>query len=152
MLSIAFSWTSIALLAGEKNRTRRAWNPSYKKRFSVGMIVEATDKRKEYGGKVIALIELTQNRPQGNLYYEKTGMMTEEDYSGEGFHFYECYPMIVPKKFGVGMRSFFEDWKSRNDSMVVIHFRLVEITPYGQQLLSEAGQRVIEGAIGSIQK
>lgn len=120
---ITFLWTSPALIAGAKTVTRRDWQDNYRLRFRKGMIVEAYDKRKEWGGSHIANIRLTETP-----YQEYSCDMPEEDFEGEGFAWLRDHPEALPKKWkGVDLWRYFHQWKHDGSMVTVVRFELVEV-------------------------
>tara|TARA_Y100000310_G_scaffold329545_1_gene399618 strand:+ start:1302 stop:1910 length:609 start_codon:yes stop_codon:yes gene_type:complete len=97
MKSISFAYTTPALLAGAKNVTRRTWKDSWGSRFKANEFIEATDKDKRGGGKVIGLIQLTE-RPRK----EPLNLMPDEDFTGEGFEYLALKTKIA--KFGMSAK------------------------------------------------
>lgn len=124
---ISFGWTAAALLAGRKAVTRRDWTSYHASQFKAGMRVLAYDRRPEYGGKAIAVIELTQDPRR-----EPDSMAPDSDYEAEGFAYYEEHPEeLTPaarKQARVTItRKAFSDWRSQGGYSWVIRFRLVRI-------------------------
>lgn len=84
MLIISFAWTTPALLADRKTRTRRDWDDNYAKKFKKGILVAAYDRSPRVGGKQIGVIELTEIP-----YKEATCKAPPEDWEREGLAYLE---------------------------------------------------------------
>lgn len=120
--SIAFLWTTAPLLAGAKTVTRRDWEPEYAAHFRAGMHLLAVDKRLEWGGMQLGVIELTHDP-----YREHVSLMPEEDFAGEGFAWLEEHPELKPKKFqGMMMRDQWNRWRYSDSTETVIRFRWLD--------------------------
>lgn len=91
MRIISFSWTTPALLAGEKTVTRRDWADNYAKGFRAGDLVAAYDRSQRIGGRQVATIRLTRDP-----YREGVQDIPEEDWYGEGFEFFRHHPSLLP--------------------------------------------------------
>lgn len=120
MKIISFAWTSPALLALEKSRTRRAWNDAYASRFKVGDLVQAWDRSPRFGGKQIAIIQVM------GLKKENLLLMSENDYVLEGFAYFEKNGLKIR---GQDPRVAFDEWKQEGGDLYVLDFRVVSITP-----------------------
>jgi hypothetical protein len=107
MAIIAFTWTTAALLARAKSRTRRNWDAAYAARFRFGMRMDAWDRSPLYGGIFLGFILLT-----GAPFQELTGEMAEDDYEVEGLAWMERNGMLIRKQ---PPREFFENWKRENE-------------------------------------
>ena len=83
MKIISFAWTTPAVLAGRKTRTRRLWDDDYAKRFHKGDIIQAWDHspRTRKGKKVAEIILTAEPRK------EPINLMTDDDFEKEGFAF-----------------------------------------------------------------
>lgn len=118
MMIISFAWTTKALLAGRKSRTRREWTANYAKRFKVGDLVQVYDKQPRFGGKRVAIIRITGKK------YEPVSMMPDSDYEKEGFKFMAENGLKIwdkhPKKA-------FREWREENGCHYIIDFELVKI-------------------------
>jgi len=110
MKIISFAWTTEALLAGKKSCTRRCWSYDYGERFKTGDIVQAYDKSPRFGGKQIAIIEITA------AYWEYLQDMPKSDLEAEGglWDTKEEFIALFPKKY------------QRNDRFVrVLRFKII---------------------------
>ena len=128
---ISFAWTTAALVAGQKSRTRRDWRPSYAERFHVGQEIAAYDRSRRNGGTQIGTIRLTADPVR-----ERMSDMPDLDYWREGFAWIDKHPEFAPKKiFGepAGPDAFtwdeFLKMRSidRDETLWVVEFEIVEI-------------------------
>jgi hypothetical protein len=117
---ISFAWTTAALLAGAKCRTRRGWNDAYARKFIAaywnGDSVAAWDRLPQAHGRKIAEIILTREP-----FKQRTSQMTEQDYIAEGLAWMESKHLLIK---GMLPRQFFEAWKALDDLLWVIDFKL----------------------------
>lgn len=111
---ITFAWTTAAVQAGRKCRTRRYWLPEYAARFKLGRPHKAYDRSPRNHGHCFATIELTREP-----YLQSTADMTEEDYEAEGLAWMEEQGLTIR---GKTPRHFFEDWKARGEMVYVVCF------------------------------
>lgn len=118
MKIISFAWTSPALLAGRKNRTRRSWDDDYATRFRVGDMVQAWDKSPRFGGKRIGIIQIL------GLRKEDIFTMPAQDYEREGFAYFEEMGMRIR---GQVPREAFADWQRAGGGYWVVDFQLMSI-------------------------
>ncbi len=117
MMIISFAWTTPALLAGEKTRTRRDWSDEYAKKFKVGDLIQAYDKQPRFKGKKVAIIKIT------NIEKEDISLMPDEDYIKEGFAYLE---RINKEIFGKNPRTAFQEWREEGGEYWVIDFEILE--------------------------
>lgn len=118
MKIISFAWTTPALLAGYKTRTRREWSDKYAKRFKVGDLIQAWDKQPRFKGKKVAIIRIT------GIKKEDISLMPDEDYCKEGF----AYLFRINKTiFGKHPVAAFEDWREEGGEYWVIDFELLKL-------------------------
>lgn len=139
MKIISFAHTTPALLAGRKTVTRREWKHSWAMKFSAGDYIQAYDKDPRYGGRKVAIIQLTV-KP----YLQDLIRMPFSDYECEGFKYMDENPKLMKKFLGRdynpdgdirdengyrNMRHNFLCWKLTNPgaSLWVVRFRLIEI-------------------------
>ena len=115
---VSFAWTTAALLAGRKHRTRREWGDDYAKRFKVGDIVQAWDKQPRFKGKKVAEIRIT------GVKKEDISLMPDEDFEKEGFKFMEEQGLQIWKQ---NPRDAFESWRNDGGEYWVIDFELISI-------------------------
>lgn len=111
---ISFAWTTAALLAGRKRRTRRYWTPEYAARFKPGSLHDAYDRSPRFRGKKIGTVRVVR-RP----YEQHASQMTEEDYEAEGFRWMEENNKRI--RFTTP-RAFFEGWKASGHTLFVVDF------------------------------
>lgn len=123
---ISFAWTTAALLAGRKTVTRRQWMRSYAEKFYKGQIIDAYDKQPRFGGKRIAVIQLTHDP-----VYQLDADMPDADFEGEGFAFMAEHPELIPKAFQMRpmetMIDRFGLWRESGGRSWVIRFKLVQV-------------------------
>ena len=117
MKIISFAWTTPALLAGKKTRTRRDWNDKYAKRFKVGDLIQAYDKQPRFKGKKVAIIKIV------NIKKEDINLMPDEDYDKEGFAYLE---KINKEIFGQTPKIAFQEWKEDGGKYWVIDFEVLK--------------------------
>jgi hypothetical protein len=118
MKIISFAWTVPSLLAGRKTRTRREWTDEYAERFKVGDLIQAYDRQPRFGGKCIAIIEIT------GIKQESTSEMTSDDYEKEGFKYFEEKGLKIWDK---DPAIAFEDWMEDDCEVWIIDFKVKEI-------------------------
>lgn len=123
MKTIAFAWTTAALLAGAKRVTRRAWKLDYAARWTIGDFALAYDNSPRVGGRPVALIRLTA--PPA---LELLSKMPESDFDAEGLRWLGDHGQgnfhgqtLTPES----ARAFFEGWRGSGGSLWVIRFELV---------------------------
>lgn len=126
---IPFTWTTPALLAGQKNVIRRDWLEEEIAGFQAGRFAWACDYPPQAGGAPLAVIRFT-----GDPVREPTSQLTEYDYEEEGFAFLERFSFSVPERF-FPPREFFNLWKSMDITLWVLRFEVVELTPEGRRLV-----------------
>ncbi len=120
---VSFAWTTDALLAGQKKRTRRSWNDDYAMKFRVAGRADAYNQLPRVGGhKVGDLNNLS-------LFKQRTSLMTEEDYELEGLKYMEANGLFIPVRTAEGKRvpamhprRFFEEWRLVNELVWVLDF------------------------------
>jgi len=117
-LFVSFAWTIKPFLANAKDMTRRYWKTVHAERFAPDMIVNAFDKLPYAHGKKIGEIKITK-KP----YQQRTGLMTELDYKREGLLWMEQNNISI---HGEKPRTFFEDWKKKDDLVWVLEFERIE--------------------------
>lgn len=83
MIAISCAYTTPAVVARVKTRTRRWWKPQYANmvRSQVGQTVELLTRQKRYGGERICLVKLLAVSPKPVPLAD----MPDEDYEREGF-------------------------------------------------------------------
>jgi hypothetical protein len=124
---ISFAWTTAALLAGRKTVTRRQWARSYAEKFYRGQIIDAYDKQPRFGGKKVAVIQLT-HEPSFQLDAD----IADSDFEHEGFAYMAEHPELIPKNFRMRpTETMIDRFGLRRESgghSWVIRFKLVQIT------------------------
>jgi hypothetical protein len=124
---ISFAYTTPALLAGVKRVTRRQWQPTHAAKFRERMAVDAYDKSQRCGGKKVGTIELT-----APIVLEPIAAMPDTDYDAEGFGY--LYQHTADPRFSPDT---FEAWKLEEITYYVVRFRLLDTTPYGDEVLEQ---------------
>jgi len=115
---ISFNMTTEALLADAKIRTRRGWKSVHAARFHTGDLVDAYDKRPQWGGRKIAVIELLAD-PKKMRYCD----VSHDDWIMEGLDW------IARRKMKVGKETpgeLWARWRSSDTACWVITFKVVE--------------------------
>lgn len=129
MKSISFLETSPAPISGHKAVTRRDWKQSWADGFRAGELVSACNRRREWGGREIAVIRLTAVPT-----FEPMAQMPDADYEGEGFVFLYAHPELLCKtRDGVPVTredyswAAFLRWRVGAYKMWVVRFELIEV-------------------------
>jgi hypothetical protein len=122
---LSFSWTTPALLAGQKTITRRTWKPQQAAKFHAGDLVDAWDHvPRVKGARKVATIRITRDP-----YIQNSRELDEEDYAREGFAYLDAHPETDGHKLarfgGHSWRDAFEEWRRSAEDCWVIEFRLV---------------------------
>lgn len=121
MKIISFAWTTPALLAGQKTVTRRDWNDRYAGTFLAGERVAAWDRQPRYGGKQVAVIQLTvAPLKQGT----GAASLPKEDWWREGFDYLQ---KLGAKVDGLEPKALWRAWQLHPRAMWVVRFELVEV-------------------------
>ena len=123
---ISYSWTTPAVIVGEKEVTRREWDPHYAARFRDGMHCQAYDKSPRVHGKPFGIVELL-----GMPYVEVSSNDPQEDWRREGF---EYLTRIGAKVHGSSPLMVWESWRLFPQPFYVVRFRLVGLNAYGESL------------------
>ena len=109
MRIIAFAWTTPAVLADRKHRTRRDWDDVYAGRLRKGDNLQAWDHSPRTGkGKKVAEIVLT-----ADPFKQPINLLTDRDYELEGFAYLQEKGLMMKDQ---SPRQFFEDWKAETES------------------------------------
>ena len=116
---ISYAWTTPALLALRKHRTRRHWQDSYAERWLAGSTHKAYDHLPRAHGKQVGTVTLKRHP-----FKENTKLMTEVDYELEGLKYMEEQGLFVKVSRGVFItpRSFFDQWREAGELVWVIDF------------------------------
>jgi len=125
---IPFTWTTPALLAGQKSVIRRDWLEEEVADFQVGRFAWAYDYIPQAGDAPIAVIRFTNDPIR-----EPTSLLTDHDYEKEGFAFLERFAFPIPEHVHP-LREFFHLWKSMDIPLWVLRYEVVELTPEGRRL------------------
>lgn len=115
---ISFVMTTEALLADAKIRTRREWKDSHAARFHKGDLVDAYDKRPQWGGRKIAVIKLLAD-PVKKRYCD----VSHDDWIMEGLDW------MARRKMKVGKETpgeLWARWRTSDVECWVITFKVVE--------------------------
>ena len=131
MRDISFGWTSPAIAAREKTKTRRNWKRPYAESFKKGELVGGLDRLRFVKGpreaKRFSIIRLL-NRP----YLQNTMRMKPEDYFAEGFHFLHANLDLVPPSgrrcslYPFSPREF-EAWRKTRQDLYVVELEVVSV-------------------------
>ena len=126
---ISFAWTSAPLVAGAKTVTRRLWTAGHRRRFREGLVVDAYDRRPQFGGLHIARLRL-----KWDAYQEPMAAMPDTDYEAEGFAWLHTHPEHCPATINGSpsshedfSRAAFDAWRRSGGSMTVVRFELLEV-------------------------
>lgn len=121
---LSFGWTSPALIALSKTRTRRHWAPRHAAQFiklyQEGKTVDAwnTAPRNKYGNPhKIATIRLTQEPFESNEY-------PDEDWLNEGFGYLENAGLKVD---GQWPSELWRAWRLERPTLWVVSFEVLEL-------------------------
>jgi hypothetical protein len=115
---MSFAYTLAPFLSGEKSRTRREWIENYARSFKKGDKVIALNKNWMYGGKRIAIIQLT-----ADPFVQNTSKMNDDDYRMEGFLYLEKHGLLFR---GKEPKKAFDAWKAENKDIWVVDFKIIE--------------------------
>ena len=137
MKIIAFSWTTPALLLGEKTCTRRDWNDDYARRFRAGELVTAYDRSPRVGSKAVGTIVLARAP-----YYSDE--LPEEDFEREGF---AVLTELGLKVNGSKPMDVWLSWKRYPEAQWIVRFALVDFAPYGVDLKRQAKNALATAAL-----
>jgi len=136
-MSISFAWTTPALIARLKTVTRRDWDDGYARRFGAGMVVDALDRDRRYGGVPVAKLRLTEDAHRDRYPGE-----TRADWQAEGI------PWLVER--GLAPRGLpqtvegYLEWASAG--LVVVRFRLEEVLPAAARVMAAVAQKMADRA------
>jgi len=125
---ISFTWTTPALLAGQKIMIRRDGVKDDFVGFLSGQFVWAYDYPPRYGGNPIAALHLLDDP---NI--ESTSELSDHDYVDEGYAFMEIFPFLIPERIRP-LRKHFQTYQSIDYPLWVIRFEVVELTPDGRRM------------------
>lgn len=137
---VSFSWTSRALVAGVKTATRRLWKDSYAARFHAGDLIDAYDRRPDFGGKPIAVLRLTED-----VHVDADAGPPPGDFGAEGIPWLRdrglCRPGLPRTEAD------FVAWTRADGPFYVVRFELVELTPHGVALRDGPAPAAAQGQL-----
>ncbi len=117
MRIIAFAWTTPAVLADRKHRTRRDWDDDYAERLQKGDLLQGWDHSpRTRKGKKVCEIVLTREP-----FKQAINLLVDRDFELEGFAYLQEQGLTMK---GQSPRQFFEDWKAGTEEYWVIDFML----------------------------
>lgn len=114
---VSFAWTTGAVIARRKRKTRRHWTPEYAACFRPGSVHQAYDRSPRFNGKQVALIRVLKAP-----YHQNTAEMTEHDFDDEGFAWMTEQGILMR---GTTPRQFFEAWKEAREDVYVLEFEIL---------------------------
>ena len=117
MMIVSFAWTTPAVIARRKTRTRREWSENYASKFKAGSICQGYDKGPRVGGKPIHLIRIMRDP-----WIQNTSELGDDDFEYEGFNYMEENRILFR---GKPVRQFFEEWKALAIDLYVVDFSYV---------------------------
>ncbi|MEW6062537.1 MAG: hypothetical protein AB1600_11420 [Bacteroidota bacterium] len=124
MKIISFAYTTPAVIAFEKNVTRRDWQLRTALAYNKGDIVQAWDTSPRFGGKKFGLIQLTE-KP----YEEQTCNAPIQDRKGEGFEFLHKHGILIAGKYDA--LDLWKAWMMMKDvTKWVVRFEVVDLDRY----------------------
>lgn len=125
MRIISFGWTSPAIIAHAKTKTRRQWKDHHAWCFRNGDLIQAYNRSLQARGERIEVIQLTCVP-----YKQDIIDMPDEDYETEGFaYMYANHKLIPPsgrKKFGDYSFDQFRRWRDQGGDYWVVEFNYPE--------------------------
>ena len=148
MLIISFAWTSPAIRARRKLRTRRSWSPEYAGKFKAGSVCQAYDKGPRVGGKQICFIRLTKAP-----WLQNTRELDDkDDYELEGFAYMDEWGFPCPPK-GLSGQEFLKQWKDAAEDVYVVDFEYVFDMAYKQGCAYKEGyERCLDSGLNLDEK
>lgn len=114
---ISFAWTTPAVVARRKTRTRREWSENYARKFKAGSICQGYDKGPRVGGKPIHLIRIMRDP-----WIQNTSELTECDFESEGFQYMAEQGFKIK---GQDLYAFFDQWIDAAIDLYVVDFSYV---------------------------
>lgn len=145
---LSYAYTTEALLAGVKFRTRRRWSRRYALSFHGAEVEQAWNRSPRVGGFYLGDVQLT-----ADPFEQRTGQMTEEDYSIEGLAWMEDHGLMVPVSTPGGPpapmqpREFFEKWREENETLWVVDFvpvKLMSMEEFRARLSDGPGNHTLQ--------
>ncbi len=121
MRIISFGWTSPAIVAHVKIKTRRQWKDTHAARFQRSNLIQAYNRSPLYHGERIAIIQLARTP-----YKEDINLMLDTDYEAEGFAYLHAHPELISpsgrKQFGDCSFDHFRRWRDQGGNYWVVEF------------------------------
>jgi len=114
---ISFAWTTPAIVARKKTRTRREWSQPYAAKFRENSICQAYDKGPRVGGKLVHLIRIMRDP-----WIQNTRDLSEDDYILEGFKYMDEQGILFR---GMTCAHFFDQWIDAAEDLYVVDFDYV---------------------------
>lgn len=122
MMHISYGWTSPAVKARRKNRTRRAWKDSHAKKFKPGTLFQMLDKDYRYKGKCFGIGRIV------SVHKEPIADMPDSDYEAEGFAYLHANPHLVPKSMPIDVSpEGFRAWRDSGEVYYTVTFEIVAL-------------------------
>ncbi len=121
---ISFNMTTEAIVKRAKTCTRRSWKASHAAKFKKGDQVDAYDKRPQWGGRKIAVIELLED-PKKSRYCD----VGTQDWIEEGFDYMSRRKLLVGKEKPAEI---FARWCEDTSYCYVIRFKIVRLIEEGK--------------------
>lgn len=146
VMIISFAWTTPAVVLGEKCETRRDWKPStiaaVWRAMEKGELVDAYSKSSRFGGKAFGKVRILKLVEE-----EDSRTIKSPSWRAEGFHVLQAIGAKISKSTAADVWRF---WLEENDqTQTVVHFELVELNAYGEELKLEAAH-ALEAAGGPV--
>lgn len=99
--------------------TRRRWDRVYARRFRRGDQVAAFDRQARFGGRRVAVIELTDDPVEA-----WTDQIPDSDFEAEGFAYLQ---EVGARVNGRTPGALWEEWRRQPERLWVVRFRLVKV-------------------------
>ena len=122
MMHISFGWTSPAVKARSKTRTRRNWKDSHAKKFRPGGLFKMYDRDPRYKGVCFGIGRIV------SLHKEPIANMPDSDYEAEGFAYLHANPHLVPKSMPIDVSpEGFNAWRDSGEIYYTVEFDIIEL-------------------------
>jgi len=122
MMHISFGWTSPAVKARRKTKTRRNWKDSHARKFKPGDLFKMYDKDPRYKGVCFGIGRIV------SLHKEPIADMPDSDYEAEGFAYLHANPHLVPKSMPIDVSpEGFNAWRDSGEIYYTVEFAIVEL-------------------------
>jgi hypothetical protein len=126
---ISFAWTTPALLAGAKTRTRREWSPGHAAQFHAGDLVDAWNQTPRVNSarrgiaiaRKVATIRLT-----ADPHLRMSDITLPDDYQREGFDWFLRHGTDSDR---ARVALIWQDWHLEPHWLWVVEFELVDRVP-----------------------